>query len=145
VVLRQLSDADWALLEGMPLYLELPAHAARVVHAGMLPGLPLHRQEAWTLTHIRSVDAQGAPSDRAGEQPWGARYADSTHVIFGHDARRQLQLHPRATGIDTGCVYGGSLTALVLDEGMMVPFPQQRRDLLVSVRAARPYYQPSRH
>lgn len=143
-LLHQLSESDWALIEAMPLYLDLPEHAARVVHAGMLPGVPLHRQDAWTLTHIRSVDGAGAPSDRPGERPWGTLYEDPTHIVFGHDARRQLQLHPRATGIDTACVYGGSLTALVLPEHSAVPFPQQRRDLLVSVRAAQQYYAPAR-
>lgn len=35
-------------------------------------------------------------------------------VIYGHDSRRGLQLTPYTKGLDTGCVKGGRLTALVI-------------------------------
>ncbi len=139
-LLRELLDEDFGYLAGLPLYLDLPAHAARVVHAGVVPGLPLAEHDAWTLTHMRSVGADGKPSADPGSEPWGAGYRGAPHVVFGHDARRGLQLHPAATGIDTACVYGGSLTALVLEPGEAVPFPRDRRDRLVSVRARRAYF-----
>src|SRR6185503_6732668 len=33
-------DADWALVEALPLHLDVAANDVRVVHAGILPGLP---------------------------------------------------------------------------------------------------------
>lgn len=137
---RELGDADWAFLDTLPLYIDLPEHDARIVHAGVVPGKPFREQDAWTLTNIRSVAPDGSASSAPGAESWGATYRGKPHIVFGHDARRRLQIYPWATGIDTGCVYGGSLTALVLPVGETVPFPQQRRELMVSVRAREAYY-----
>jgi len=139
-LLATLPESDWALLDGLPLYLDVPEHAALVVHAGVVPGAPLREQDAWTLTHIRSLDETGAASDHPGAESWAAAYRGRPHILFGHDARRGLQLHPDATGLDTACVYGGSLTALVLPRDTTPPFPRERRELLVSVRARAAYY-----
>ena len=37
-------------------------------------------------------------------------------VIYGHDSRRSLELHEHTKGLDSGCVNGGKLTALIIDK-----------------------------
>ena len=111
------------------------------MHAGVLPGVPIAEQAARTLLYLRTVDDGGQPSDlRDGGELWGAGYTGPPHVVFGHNAEHRPQLHPWATGIDTGCVYGGALTALVLPGGEPVPEPRRRTEALVQVRARQAYY-----
>lgn len=132
-----LSEGDAELLERTPLYVVLPEHDLTVVHAGLEPDLPLDAQTAETLLHVRSVKRDGKKS------LWGAAYEGPNHVVFGHNAIEKLQLHPFATGLDTGCVYGGALTALVLHEGETVPASfEERREKLVSVPAERVWFDP---
>jgi len=131
-----LSPRDWADLEAMPLYADLPEHGLRVVHAGVDPATPLERQlPEWLLTMRTIVD--GRPSDKHGDALWGAAWRGPRHIVFGHNARPDPQLHPFATGLDTACVYGGRLTALVLREGERVPDVDHRALSLVSVPARR--------
>ena len=39
-------------------------------------------------------------------------------IIYGHDSQRGLQLEKYSKGLDTGCVTGGQLTALVVSSGV---------------------------
>jgi hypothetical protein len=138
-LLARLPDEDWALLEALPLYLKVEESDVLVVHAGLAPGVALERQDPWTLTHIRSLEA-GVPSAHPGDESWSARYLGGPHVVFGHDARRGLQLRPHATGLDTACVYGELLSAMVVPMGQRLPAPAERRDLIVSTPAHAAYY-----
>jgi predicted phosphodiesterase len=142
-LMASFSDDDWRVIETMPLYQDIEEHNLCVVHAGLDPRHDLEKQDPWVLTHIRSFDEQGNPSHRDGQESWSVGYAGPKHVVFGHNALRGLQLHPNATGLDTGCVYGGSLSALVLDAGAKVPPPDRRREQIVSVPARRQYFDPS--
>jgi hypothetical protein len=138
---RQLGEADWELLGELPLSMALPDHGLCIVHAGILPALGLAAQDPWTLTNVRSIAPDGQASSRHEFEPWAAHYREGPHIVFGHNSRLGLQLQPLATGLDTGCVYGGRLSALVLTAGQHVPAdPEQRRQLVHSVPAARPYY-----
>lgn len=131
-VAEALTDADWQWLEALPHSLELPAFGARVVHAGLVPGVPMEAQSRDLMITLRSITPEGKPSKKIDEGvPWASLWRGPEHVYFGHDAMRGLQQHPFATGLDTGCVYGGLLTAVIL--------PERR---IVSVRAARTWSEP---
>jgi hypothetical protein len=141
-VARALRPSDWALLATSPCWYDLPEHALRVVHAGLVPGLPFEEQKRQTMMRIRCVNGrEWIEKPNGADHPlWGSLYAGPPHVVFGHNAMREPQLHRWATGIDTACVYGGALTAMVLREGQKVPRGRDARDLLVSQPAARVYY-----
>jgi hypothetical protein len=139
---KALRKRDWALLSSLPLWLDFPAHRVRVVHAGLAPGIPIEQQNPHTLMYARCIDRFGAPTDKRGYLLWGKVYTGPPHVVFGHNARAEPQLHPFATGLDTACVYGGYLTAMVLPAGEAPPPPAERRSALVSVRARKCYVGP---
>jgi hypothetical protein len=97
-----------------------------VVHGGLVPGVAIEKQERDHLLNLRSIAADGQPSKRIEGNPWGALWPGPEQVVYGHDAIRGLQRHPFATGLDTGCVYGRALTALVLPAGELVSVPARR-------------------
>lgn len=134
-----LRGEHWAFLDALPLWIDLPEHDLRVVHAGVVPGVPIERQAPRTLMYVRCLNQAGEPVEKRGDAVWGARYHGPPHVVFGHNAQAQPQIHPAATGLDTSCVYGGRLTALVLPAGARPPAPADRGDALVSVRARQRY------
>ena len=138
-LMDQLDDEDWELLEALPLTLDVPEHRIRIVHAGLVPGVPLERQERHHLLKMRALESDGTPTSKWRPRSWAEHYSGEPHVIFGHNAVSGLQLHPSATGLDTGCVYGGRLTALVLAEHQLVPEVAERPRHLVSVPARRRY------
>jgi Calcineurin-like phosphoesterase len=63
-VLDTLEDADWAYLESLPLHRHFPELNVRVVHAGLVPGVPLEEQRPELLLNLRSITPKGKPSKR---------------------------------------------------------------------------------
>lgn len=119
-----LEDEDWKWLAALPLWLELDADDALVVHAGLVPDLPLEEQDPYDLMNMRSIlpDGTGSRSYEDGT-PWAELWPGPRLAIFGHDAVRGLQVRPHAIGLDTGCVYGGWLTGVWLPERDLVSVP----------------------
>jgi hypothetical protein len=150
---EQLESADWAVLASLELFLDLPDHELRLVHAGVVPGLAMEAQPVAALLSMRYLGPNNEPIEKLGEHGeavekdgivlWGRRYVGPPHIVFGHNAQREPQLHPWATGIDTGVVYGERLTAMVLAPGQRVPPPEKRAEVLFSVPAKARYYIPT--
>jgi hypothetical protein len=123
---RDLPKTAWRWLEALPLTLKLPG--AVIVHAG------LHPEKGAAATNRRMATTMRRwPDDGKGEAStnpfWWDQYTGTRLVIYGHDARRGLvDRRPRTLGLDTGCVYGRSLSGYLLE-----------RDRLVSVPAGKAY------
>ena len=84
------------------------------------------------VTEVRYCDAQGrrpARDDPPPEPPfvpWDQHYHGTRTVVFGHWARRGLVVRPRVRGLDTGCVYGGPLTAWIAEAEQLDQVPGWR-------------------
>jgi hypothetical protein len=126
-IAKRMSEEDVAWLGALPLWIRLMGHRSIVVHAGLVPGLALDDQDRDTLLTARSIRDDGTPTKRIEEGvPWASLHRGPSHVFFGHDAVRGLQRYRHATGLDTGCVYGGRLTGFLLDADDFVSVPAKR-------------------
>jgi len=77
------------------------------VHAGLRPGIPLEKQNIDDLTWIRYEFMRS--------------YHDfGKIVVFGHTPLPEPLIQPNKIGIDTGAVYGGYLTCVVLPETRII-------------------------
>jgi hypothetical protein len=109
-------------LRGLPYTIDLGSHL--VVHAGLRPGVPLNQQMASDLTEIRTMGAD--PTRRRGIA-WFDVYRGPQTVIFGHWPYRKPRRAAYAIGLDTACVYGGALTAFIIDNGEFVSAPAREK------------------
>ena len=122
-----LCEADWRWLEALPLWLRFPEFQSVVVHAGVVPGKPVEAQRPEDLMMMRTMRPDGHASPRLEDGIlWAKQYRGPEQVIFGHDAITGFQKESHAIGLDTGCVYGRTLTALVLPSGELVSVQARR-------------------
>lgn len=113
--LGDLYDPAMRFIDAWPATASVPG--GLVVHAGFDPRESLEWQSRRTLTSVRRLD---------DGRPWYEHYRGPRLVVFGHWARREPVLRPNAVGLDTGCVYGGALSALILPERRLVSVPARR-------------------
>ncbi len=106
-------------IAGWPLTADLPEAGVRVVHGGMMPDGSIPREAALELRYIRRdgdrwrIVPKG--KQKPGDRFWSEVWDGDRIVVYGHTPRREPKIDRRAIGIDTGCVYGGKLTAAVFD------------------------------
>ena len=81
------------------------------VHAGLRPAVHLTQQSSDWLYWA------------AGGRFAAQSYDFGKRVIFGHSVFQTPLIDPEKIGIDTGCVYGGSLSCLVLPEFEFIQVP----------------------
>ncbi|MFC6824419.1 metallophosphoesterase family protein [Halopelagius fulvigenes] len=102
--LPELSDEQMAWIRDLPVALSW--EGTLVVHGGVDPRTTLADHTVDELETNRSL------SDGSYERPfWWEEYAGPERVFFGHTVLAEPVVREYAVGLDTGCVYGGELTA----------------------------------
>ena len=107
-----------------PLYIDTPDYT--IVHAGLIPDKHLRDSDPRILVSIRTWDGEGKDLRDPRNPPWFDLYEGDKLVVFGHWAALGGMSRDRVIGLDTGCVYGKALTALVLPERTLVSVPAQK-------------------
>ena len=105
-----------------------------------LPPVERHAFVIRTLTRLRMVESKrrpvfpytGSPDQAPSHyRAWFERQHESwtaSQIFFGHWAALGLHLSGTSVGLDTGCVYGGHLTAIERDTGRIFQVPRQPGD-----------------
>jgi hypothetical protein len=143
--IKELTRNQIDYLISMSYTIRIPSLNLMIVHAGLIPGVPLQSQQFKNMVEMRNLITSDSDNKQSGNQyeatlsnkegePWADKWLGPEHIYFGHDARRKLQLNKFTTGLDTGCVYGNFLTA-VFASG-------QRKGTFFRVKANKVYSQP---
>lgn len=128
--LEQLTKEDWKFLKKLPPHISIPKCKTVIVHAGFLPKTPWHKQDIDTITQIRSIDTNGdfIKTDGASETfPWEDIWKGDPFIVYGHNSRPEVFKRPGSIGIDTGCVYGGHLTAYIVEDQSIIQVPAKEK------------------
>jgi bis(5'-nucleosyl)-tetraphosphatase (symmetrical) len=126
IVYESLSDDDWQYLKGLPPFYWLKNDWI-LVHAGFEAHEVFYRQKIDTVCRVRWLREDGRHCGNAKKLPgtvhWAERWEGPQSVVFGHMVHdlKEPYIHepvPKVFcyGIDTGCCYGGHLTALIFPQ-----------------------------
>lgn len=139
------SEKDFEWMEKLPTKIHLIDNWW-AIHAGCEPGLDFDKQIDSQLMRVRYVDKKGRAkaTEKDFKQPsntvfWTEAWGGNQSIVYGHvihkdnKVRIDKNLTNTCIGIDTGCVFGGSLTAWLFD-------PIDKTYDFVSVPAKKTYF-----
>jgi serine/threonine protein phosphatase 1 len=120
--LDSLSAVDMEYLRSMPVAISWADGI--VVHGGIDPRKPLAEHDVDDVQNTRSLT-----DDSYGRPFWWDEYAGDRTAFFGHTVLADPVVREHAIGLDTGCVYGGDLTAYDVRNEELVAVPLDHEGL----------------
>lgn len=115
--LPSLTDGDMEWLRSLPV--AIGWDRGLIVHGGIDPRQSLGDHTVDDLQNTRSLDPDGGYDGPF----WYEQYEGPPRVFFGHTVLEEPIRTEWAIGLDTGCVYGGSLTAYDLGQDRLYDVP----------------------
>ena len=132
VLAQQFSKEQIDYLQLCPVILRIPNAPGLqggdmvVAHAGLVPGVEMDRQDPFQVMNMRTIDlVTRVPSELRIFEPWEKIWnheqahvhppSQRVTVVYGHDSKRGLNIKKYSKGLDSGCIKGEKLSALILD------------------------------
>lgn len=124
---KKLKERFMKLYEKAPLYLILDRRRLVVAHAGIPEHYIGHfsnRVKSFVLygETTGQTDSHGRPE----RIDWAKHYHGSPWVIYGHTPVSKPRIIHHTANIDTGCVFGGALTAFRYPEMTTLSIPSEQ-------------------
>jgi diadenosine tetraphosphatase ApaH/serine/threonine PP2A family protein phosphatase len=115
-------------LRAWPLVIDFPKELVTAVHGGFLPQMHVTREDVEREQHvipelrwIRKQNGEWRPVPKEKKKKddvlWAEKWRGDRFILYGHTPVREPKRDKQALGLDTGCVYGGALTAAIYDGG----------------------------
>lgn len=136
-ILQHAAETESALQENPTNFFDVMYGNEPALWSDTLTGADRWRFTINALTRIRYCDASGRlgfgdkgppGSQTQGWLPWfdlAHRRSHAARVIFGHWSTLGLIRRDNLLGLDTGCIWGGALTAVDLEDGRCWQVPSQ--------------------
>lgn len=137
-VLTSHGDPDWSMgqltrqsagflsevqrfMEGLVSHYVLDDGKLVVAHAGIKEALQgIESEEVRTLAIYGELTSETDEYGLPVRYEWAADYRGMAIVVYGHTPQSEVQKVNNAINIDTGCVFGGKLTAFRYPEGVFM-------------------------
>jgi predicted phosphodiesterase len=113
-------------IKSWPRAIDFPNAGVTAVHGGFLPDMHIDgetvQREKDVIHHLRWIRKkngswQPIPKEKRkkGDVLWAEKWKGDRFVVYGHTPVPEPKFDEHALGLDTGCVYGGKLTAAIYD------------------------------
>lgn len=112
------------MFEAAPLYLQLDENRLVVAHAGIREDLIGHtHKRVRTFVLYGDITGERHEDGMPIRRDWAKKYGGDPIIVYGHTPVKEPRRAGNTINIDTGCVFGGSLTAYRYPEDTTVSVP----------------------
>lgn len=125
---RQILQRYKSFYEALPLFQKLEGGQLIVAHAGILEEMihaPLSKR-THTFVLYGDISGETLPNGRPVRRDWAKRYNGNPVIVYGHTPVPKPRFKNNTVNIDTGCIFGGQLTALRYPEMEIMAVPSRQ-------------------
>lgn len=119
-IFNALNQEDLSYLESLPYFIKIDN--LTLVHGGLTNDMNLNNlsnKDIKTIIRLRYLQEDNKISHTSHKNAYNTRWAELYNgnngvIVYGHEVYDEIEYDKFAIGIDTGCVYGNKLSAIVI-------------------------------